>query len=320
MPLEAVVSPYHLTTREAPAMVASLVCDSAVTFLPSPPGRDLESFADAVASAPRYRALLDSWAWCSPLWDAGVLAQARDGCDPGDDVVSACERLMADETLEPLRGLAQRELFDSVDRFLDLVSRDILRLGPNPGVSIPVSHGLDEFALAQGLIVIRSEPTSLVQRFERRLARRLGAVSVPIIQQGDGRCIMEARDALAEPLDQLRDAIEAILVDAACDNDDTFHSADARLSESAQNYACEFAQIEDELARVPRNDEPQFIAGQVTLTLATLPRGAVFAAALSTGQRLVHVGTRERLQTSDNDERFAVLFVKSLGTNGGRRQ
>ena len=169
MPLEAVVSPYHLTTREAPAMVASLVCDSAVTFLPSSlsssAGLDLESFADALAHTPRYRALLDSWAWCSPLWDAGVLAQVRDGCDPGDDVVSACERLMADAELRSLRSLAQRELFDSVERFLDLVSRDILRAGSNPGVSIPVSHGLDEFACAQGLVVIRPEPTSLIQRF-----------------------------------------------------------------------------------------------------------------------------------------------------------
>lgn len=325
VPLEAAISPYHLTTREAPAMVASLVCDSAVTFLPSPSaasrpssgGVDLESFADALAHAPRYRALLDSWAWCSPLWDAGVLVHARDGFDPGDDVVSACERLMSDETIQPLRSLAQQKLFDSVEVFLDLVSRDILRAGSNPGVSIPVSHGLDEFALAQGLVVIRPEPASLVQRFERKCARLFGTVSVPIVQQGDGRCVMEARDALADPLDQLRDAIEAIFVDAAGEIDDTFHSADARLCETAQNYAGAFARIEDKLARVPTNDEPRFIAGQVTLTLATLPRGVVFSSALAAGQQLVHAGAQDSPQLNEGNERFAVMFVKSLGARSG---
>jgi hypothetical protein len=344
VPLEALVSPYHLTTREAPAMVASLVCDSAVTFLPSPQSADgssgsrvdLESFTDALSRSPRYRALLDSWAWCSGLWDASVFSATRDGYDPADHVVSACERLIADPALEPLRSLAQHELFDSVEMFLDLVSRDILRAGPNPGVSIPVAHGLDEFAFEQGMVVIRPEPASLVQRLESRRSRRIGAVSLPIVQQGDGRCVMEARDALCEPLDALRDAIEDALVHGLQRNEhdpiENIETNDERrepddegtdLAHAAQAYARAFAEIEDELARVPRHDEPRFVAGHVTLTLASLPRGVVFSSALAAGQRLAFAGASDSPgndETTENTGRFAVLFVKSLGARAGNRR
>ncbi len=258
-------------------------------------------------------------------------------------MVNACERLIADPALEPLRALAQHELFDSVETFLDLVSRDILRAGPNPGVSIPVSHGLDEFAFAQGMVVIRPEPASLVQRLESRRARRIGAVSLPIVQQGDGRCIMEARDALREPLDTLRDAIDDALVDALQRSDDEPVACDAvgdgsmddsgdvrsTLSQAAHVYARAFAEIEEELVRVPDRDEPRFIAGHATLTLATLPRGVVFASAMTAGQRLAYAGAADapgndentdRTETTEYTDRFAVLYAKSLGTRAGHRR
>ncbi|MCH7961275.1 MAG: hypothetical protein IIC49_02975 [Planctomycetes bacterium] len=316
MPLDAVVSPYHLSSREPPAMVASLVCDRAVTFLPSPPSGDRESFTEAVAVVPRYRELLQSWEWCAQLWDRGVLCAQLDGRDPAQHVCRACDRMMSDSALELLRQLAHDRLFDSVQTYLDVISRDILCAGPNPGVSIPVVLGLDEFAFEHGLVAVRPEPASLIQRVEAGLAERLAVVAIPVIHQGDGRCVMEARDALADPLDDLRDAIDEALTAAIEGEYIEPEQRDARLRDSSRAYAHAFNEIRDELAHVPKDDEPRMVEGQVTLTLATLPRDAAITSAL-TAQRGLGRPTPD-VQHDDEaapiaDERFGVMFVKPLG-------
>ena len=296
-------------------MVASLVCDRAVTFLPSPPSGDRESFTEAVAVVPRYRELLQSWEWCAARWDRGVLCAQLDGRDPAQHVCRACDRMMTDSALKLLRQLAHDRLFDSVQTYLDVISRDILHAGPNPGVSIPVVLGLDEFAFEHGLVAIRPEPASLIQRVEARLAERLAVLAVPVIHQGDGRCVMEARDALADSLDDLRDAIGEVLTAAIEGEYVEPAQRDARLRNASRAYAHAFSEIRDELALVPRDDEPRLVEGQVTLTLATLPRGAAITSALAARSGLgrpapdLHRGEAEPVA----DERFGVMFVKPLG-------
>ncbi|QKK09619.1 MAG: hypothetical protein HND58_16560 [Planctomycetota bacterium] len=71
----AAISPYHLTTREPPAMAALLLAERSVTFMPSPRGTR-EEIEQAAAESPEYVRFMETWAWSMPLWKDGLLGSA----------------------------------------------------------------------------------------------------------------------------------------------------------------------------------------------------------------------------------------------------
>jgi hypothetical protein len=220
----AVLSPYHLTTREMTAMAALLLAGRVYTMMPVPlQGETVDAVREAIDHAPRYRRLLNNWLLLAPLFNAGVISTLCTGEDPAADVRRAAERIGHEQAWEPLRQFAHGDLFDDADHYLDTLSADLLKGGPDPGVALPACAGLDAFAAQHDLPVFRTGHTaangvrggagggsgSLAQQVEARLGEPLFSVGLPVLKQAGARAIASARAVLKTELTALRDAVDA---------------------------------------------------------------------------------------------------------------
>jgi len=329
------VSPYHLTSREPPAMAALLLAERVVTLIPSPrAGTGRGALHRAVERSPHYLRFMQSWEWSLPLWRAGVVHSTLDSVDPTDDLFEAFARIDADPALADLRPLMRSELFGDDDRALDELSRDILRAGPDPSFSVPLTLALDRFAARVGAVVARPEPVSLAQRAEARLASPLFAVAVPVLLQAGGEHILRARTALAGPLNDLRRAAALsarIRPDAEPGERAVVRSASpttalgAPLRAAASRYTEAFEAFCPALAS--GRDDVRTVTGTVALEAFVLPDGAVLRASLAAARalhgraaRLSAVSDAGMEAADDPGPPVATMFVRVLGAapRGGR--
>ncbi|MDX2130954.1 MAG: hypothetical protein SFY69_02745 [Planctomycetota bacterium] len=269
-----VVSPYHLSTREAPAMAAMLLASTAVTLMP---GAMLNGAPDAVQEAARTRAyaeLARSWSWTTSLFDAGVLRLGLDDASPLDDLRGVHESIRDDARYAALRAFVRDDDFACERSRLGAISRDILRAGPNPGLSVPVAAALDRFALRAGAFIARSPAASVAQRQEERLARPLGTVALPVLVQATGERVLHAREVLAGALEPLRR-----LFDSAHARDE--QPLDARvLSEAASGYAASFERLRGAVLEDARGDDVRCIESVAVISLVRLPADAALASSV----------------------------------------
>lgn len=282
MPVIA-VSPYHLTTREPPALAALQLATHVLTLMPTPPSArsgdrvDLARARDAASAAPGYLAMLDAWRWAMPLFREGILGSTHQGEDAADDVHRAWSRVYADDALAPLRGLMRDRLYDDDRAYLTALARDVLRAGPDPAVSIPVAAGLDAFAARHGLLVARPAPSSMVQRLEAGMATPAFTLTLPLLIQASGDRILEARELFHAPLVALRRAIDSAL--ATRQPLPAFEAAELR--EAAADYTEAFEADRGTILGPGADDEEvRPVAALVALTAVTLPADAVLRASL----------------------------------------
>ena len=305
--MEALVSPYHFTTREAPVMAAVLLADRVYTLLPSPLGSsDSGSARSAADRVPEYLDMMRSWRWSQPLWEAGVVMPSVDRIvSPAAEMASAWKRLTTDPACAALGPLMRLDLFGNEDDYLQAVARDVLKAGPDPGVSVPVMLGLDRYAARHDLTVVRPEPSSVVQKAEQRLSvkRDRLALVVPVLLQADADSIVIARDMLEPELEALRAAMDAV-VDGlqACPVRNAGPGPEreawcARAREAAARYTEAFDAHLAEIAACQDDDAPALMRGLVSLTLSTMPVDVVLHASTMATQKL---GTRPvRSRTPD---------------------
>lgn len=252
--MNLVVSPYHLTSRELPTMAALLLAERVFTLVPAPTSPFDEESVHAASMSPHYRRFMESWRWCEELWREGVLNASFAGSAPVGDVMESCAIIDRHDHYADLRTLMRPTLFDSEHEYLTALSIDLLRAGPDPGISIPIAAGLDRFAARHRLIVARPEPVSLVQRLESRAAERKAAIAIPVLSQADAETVLTARDELETELAELRAAITLAL------------SGDAsHLMPSAQAYTRAFAIVRDDLVRPRDPDAPRTIDAFVSM-------------------------------------------------------
>ncbi len=294
--LNLALSPYHLTSLEVGAMAALQLGDTIVTWLPTPPGGETrEALAEAVAHSPRYRRVLETWARLGPLWSSGLLrslALATNAADPPSphapspdaltSILAAAHRLERDPAWAALRGFAHAEAFNPADESLDELCADLLKGGPDPGLALPITSGLDAFALAHALTSVRSvgaaaglrqslstaglSAGSLAQQAEARLARVTLSIGLPLLTQASAKTIMLARDVLEQERLALATAIAA-------------GSATAARAASA-SYAAAF---KDRLGHVIGRDDDRrarVVGGFASLHLRETPADAAFMAAM----------------------------------------
>lgn len=276
-----VISPYHLTTREIPAMAALLLADQAVTMIPAP----LAEFGPAdlhraVEGSPRYLKFMESWAWTLPLWRAGVLASAFNGQDATADVHHAWSLIDNDDDFAPLRPLMRRTLFDDDREYMDALAGDLLKGGPDPGISVPMAAGLDRFASRHKFLVARAEAFSIAQKAEARMGEKAFALAVPVLARGSAGRLLLAREVLATPLRSLRDALDSAAESALSAKGGTpdRRGGDA-LQHAAGAYANAFDQHRAELTAP--DEEERAVEGFVALTALLLPGDAVLHASLA---------------------------------------
>jgi hypothetical protein len=261
-----VISPYHLSTREPPAMASLLLASRVLTLMPG----DGLAPADATREALRTPAFADlarAWAWATPLFDAGVLALRDDARSPLDDLRRVHDRIRDDARYAPLRAFVRDEDAACDVARLGAISRDILRAGVDPGLSVPVAAALDRFALRAKAFIARAPATSLAQRAESRLAREVARVGIPILAQATAERVLHARAVLRDALASLRDAFEAL------DADPNAPPGEA-LADAARDYADAFHRLRaDVLDDAPR-DDVRCVESVAVLSLVTLPADA----------------------------------------------
>lgn len=328
LPMFLAVSPYHLTTREAPAMAALLLAERVVTLMPTPfEGTAQEVLGRVVERVPRYLDFMKSWEWATPLWESGLISSVFEGLDAVDEVREVCRRIQRDPSLTSLRSLMRPGLFDDEEDYLDAVARDLLKAGPDPGVSVPVVAGLDRFATRLGLIVVRPEAASVAQRAEMRAAHPLISIAAPVLLQAGAEAVLETRMALDDTLSPLREAISAAAAEAAGDvppTDDTIEQV--RLSAAA--YAAAFAELSADGGLECGDDEVRVIHGQVALSLVSLPVDAVLGSSLAAMTVLNGAARGPSVEAGDSElverdplagRRVLSLIVRPIGHRAARR-
>ena len=278
------LSPYHLTTREAPAMASLQLAEHVVTLLPSAPIDEIvderAGFEQAVRTIPRYHELLDAWRWCETLWAEGVVASTLDGADPAADVQDQMRRLSMGERPE-LAPLIEHGLENDGWGMLGSVAKDLMRGGPDPAISLPVAAGLDAFASRHNLVAARSRAASMAQKIEEQLATKVASFAVPILAQAGGDRIAEARDLLAPELDVLRAEMVAAIA-----------GEEADILDAAHAYTAAFERDREHLVRTDDELDERTIARTVSVSLVSLPADCVLRSAVQAAQRVRLTGAK----------------------------
>lgn len=300
----AVLSPYHLTGREVPAMAALQLADHVVTLLPTAGEAQTMDVADG---APRYIELIESWSWTRPLWDAGVLASGFEGDDASEDVRTVALELAHDERLADLRPMLPRVPDEDEGRMLQAIAHDLLRSGPNPTISLPVAAGLDRFAARHALVCVRSGAASVAQKLESSLNTRLGAAAVPVLVQASAERMLEVRERLQPQRLDLAGALAELFEP----------SGDAGLTRSvralAASYAATFEAVLPDLLRPdPDADAPPVRWAQVAVEAVTLPVDAVLRSSVAAARK---ASGRSGASTAVQDQqgRCAAVVVRTIG-------
>ncbi|MGD9688171.1 MAG: hypothetical protein AB7K52_05660 [Phycisphaerales bacterium] len=288
----AVLSPYHLTSRDPAALAALLFARRVLTILPVPPaGVSRDAVRAALRASPPYARLLASWEWAAALFESGVIESVEEGHDPIDEARLAATRIGA-EGWVALRPFMHDDAFAAdapMGEYLDAVSLDVLKGGPDPGWSLPIVSGLDAFAAQSGWVSFRAGQGdgrrggawrhSRSQVAERRLCvpTAMCTLAVPIIDRADAGAILFTRESLAGPIDSLGRAIEAWPSSGA-----------AGVRAAARDYTAAFDELfrpqratGADSAELPRDARHTL----VRLTLAEVPvDAALLAATAATGR------------------------------------
>ncbi|MBX3359368.1 MAG: hypothetical protein KF745_13195 [Phycisphaeraceae bacterium] len=316
--LTIAISPYHLTTREEPAMAALLLADRAVTLLPVPegfvggmegPGRG--QIREAVEHSPRFLRLMESWRWTMPLWRAGVLASTVGVEDTADEPREVWDELSGDERWGPVRALIRPTLFENPELHLDMLCGDLLKGGPDPGIGLLLTAGLDRFAARHGAIVARAGFEtgcgSVTQRAEALMARRRAAVAVPVLLRASGAMVLRARRVLAGELAALRGAIAAGVAGDP--------GAVAGLADAAAEYARAFERVRAQFIG-DDDDGERVLDGFVSLSLVHLPLEAAVRSCLTAARALAGRQRGAALEAGptgeERGEGFLAMVVRKM--------
>jgi hypothetical protein len=331
------ISPYHLTTREAPAMASMLLASSVVTVAPGPGGGDggTGGVASAMAAARKsatYRELAQSWEWSVPLWREGVVAGVLDGLSPLDEMGGVLRRICETTDLPSLRGFIQDDLYDDPGRYLASLSRDLMKGGPDPGILLPLLASLDRFAARNATCVARSVAVSVAQKAEVRLGKPVFGVAIPLLLQASAERMIHARAVLHDALTPLRRAIDEVV--AACEEDASGEIDGSLVAAEAERYAAAYEGLRSRVAEGCVHDEVRMVEGVVTVQGLLLPADAVLRSSEQAMRELA--GGARRIRNGDGPDgsgttlpavydamehaRVLTLVMKPLGARGSGKR
>lgn len=297
------VSPYHLTTREPAAMAALLLGQRVVTMLPAAVGEHGglpgQSAQETARRVPSYRQFVDSWAWSVPLWKAGVLHASLGSATPIDDMWAVVRHMQEDPAWAPLRGFLRHDFFADEASYLAAVATDLLKGGPDPGLSLPVAAGLDRFATRVGagaggrgggtVVVARSRATSLAQQAETELGAPLFRVALPCLLQGSAERIVHWREEL-EPQRRAWWGVVARIAQRLGDSreENVVEGEDlSELQDAASALAEAHRARRGVLLEGSADDDVRAVEGTISIAAVRLPWDAVLTSSLRALERAV---------------------------------
>lgn len=211
--MRLVLSPYDLSTRSPAAFMAILLASDdlgATTLLPRPfTESSPKAVREAAEVSPRYHRLIEHWRWSGPLWTAGVLRAGDEQGTPLDEARALCARIDADAELAPLRRMVSADVLRDEAAYLDAVSRDLLRGGGDPAVSVPVEAGIALHAARRSAVLVRTPSAAAAKRPSAAADRQRLRWSLCVPTRGEGAELLLLRDAMSPLLVALRGAIRA---------------------------------------------------------------------------------------------------------------
>lgn len=293
-------------------MAAAMLAHSIVTMMPVPAeGADQHVVEQMVHDVPRYHELIDAWRWCAPMWESGLIASVFNGNDPAQDVRAVVNDIHDKRELRGLAGLVDKAVYHDERSYIAALSLDLLRGGPDPSVCVPIACGLDRFACRHGFVSVRSEPVSLVQRTEARVAKKIAAAAIPVFLQADADTIAQTRVMLEPELEALR-----TVLDHATENADLGVYPQQHLRAAASRYTDAFDEVERELAHEHSKDEARLVSGTVSINLVSFPYDTALAAGAAAAKSM-GFGTAKTPADSpswqrDSGSRITSMIVKLL--------
>lgn len=295
------VSPYHMTTRELPAMAALLLAARVVTFMPGVFKGDEVGGRDSVGAAARgsarYVKLVESWGWSMPLWQDGVIESSFAGDDASGDVRAVWDRLATDDRYSALRPFIRLGFGEDREEFIEAVAKDVLKGGPDPSISVPLLAGLDRFSSRHGLVVARAEPSSVAQKAEAAFADPVVRVVLPLILQGSSEAVMFAREELAEELEEFRTALQTVgslALEVPRVETAAMATATASMMRAALAFERAFSQTLPLMEARQDRDEVKLKAGPVSISLVRLPADAVLRSSCNAARTVLSPGKARR--------------------------
>jgi len=319
--MNVVVSPYHLTTREAPAMASLLLAERVVTLLPASLESDSVHAAKRAAErSPWYTRFMETWGWTAPLWEEGVISSRCNDDDVATEMREIAERVRQEEQYLPLRPLMREHLFEDDHTYLSSLGADLVKGGPDPGITVPMAAALDRFARRHACCVARAVPVSVVQRAETGFAQPLCALALPVFLQASAEHLLLAREVLQEPLDRLRDRIHELAADGSAAD-----TAARDLTVLAGEYAAAFEAHGEDL-RCDADDEVRAVVGSVVVSAVSMPADVVLRSSLIAVERLAKASIGARREGSgalpvraSDAGRVVSLIIKPMGAPARRR-
>lgn len=306
-PFPIVISPYDLDARGLLADAALLLGAPAITLLPAPlEGMDAQSVREAAALAPEFQRLITRWSWMQDLWRNAAVRPDFTGIHPAEFILETARELSELAPGSALSSVLRSGVFDSSESYLRALCRDISLGGSQPSVSVPVSIGLSRYAhaLDAPLLQPHSRRTgSVVQRLETRATRAHSGLNLLLPRDLEPESILALRDAAAQPLASLHDALSGGAEAAA------LHEI-----ESVWNHAIRAAAPALRITPSARRGRR---LSTIRLTLAAMPLEATLAAAakastLAAPRRSVARATPPQSATALTQRPVRILSVREL--------
>lgn len=314
--MDIAVSPYHLTTREAAAMAALLLARRVLTMLPAPVDTEINghgtssarggiagmSALQTAAKIPTYRKFVESWSWTVPLWERGVLQYSREGETLVNDMWAVTQHIEEDHDCIALRHFTKRHDYPDEGAYLSAVAADLLKGGPDPGISVPVAAALDRFATRHSIMVARSSGprnASLAQQAEAKLAQPIATFSMPILIQASASRLLHWREVLGKELDGVSAALRRLSEQVAQKSNasNNFTHIVARDVQALLNAASALSSAvesrHEELMMGAKDDDVRAIETVATISCVPLPWDAVLTSSVRAIDALHPVGSRE---------------------------
>lgn len=274
-------------------MASLLLAHRVFTLVPaSIDDPDPNASRQAAAQSPWYSRFVETWSWTVPLWEEGVLSSGCKGDDLAAEMRAVAVRLQNDEQFSSLRPLLRDELYDSDHTYLSSLGADLVKGGPDPGITVPLSAALDRFARRHECCVARAQAVSVVQKAEANYASTVFAIAVPVLLQASADLLLAARELLEPQLEPLRERLDEIVGVRS-----PVASPDRELASLAAAYAEAFDSHAAELLGTLK-DEVRAIVGSVVITGVSMPADVVLRSSLTAVEKLVAPLGRPRAKSA----------------------
>lgn len=292
--MQLLLSPYEISASSPAATAAMLLGNDHAGVLAVQPGPFAEVTPERARElamlAPSFARLLDAWSWTGPLWRGGLVRAAGSGRALADMIARSRAELTADPALTAAHSVLGT-IADDETAFVEALSRDLIRGGSDPALSLPLVSVAERLAAESESALICGDAAGLIWK------PRLGAgpalsFSIPLPLGASGDELLNWRESLASPLTSLRESLaEAVTYARAARLNG--HATAVRLA--AESYATAFRSSPVAEAR-NTSGRPS----EAMISLSITPSGQAVRDAVARLSRVAPQRARRELSASES--------------------